>query len=68
MFSPNSTAAQTVTVAITYDDLVEATETFVASLTLDESTSLTGYAKDLTDTATGYRHRTTTRRPSISMI
>ncbi len=33
--------------------LVEATETFVASLALDATTPLTGYAKDLTDTGIG---------------
>ncbi len=33
--------------------MVETTETFFASLALDGSTPLTGYAKDLTDTGTG---------------
>ncbi len=52
-FAANSTTAQTVTFAINNDDLVEATETFVASLALDASTPLAGYAKDLTDTGLG---------------
>src|SRR5207249_2579406 len=52
-FAANSTTSQTVTVAITNDTLVEATETFTASLTLDATTPLTGHAKDLSDTGTG---------------
>ncbi len=52
-FAANSTVPQTVTVAIANDNLVEASETFVASLTLDVSTPLTGYTKNLTDTGTG---------------
>src|SRR5205814_2153529 len=50
-FAPNSTAAQSVTVATNNDNLVEQTETFTASLAL--VTSLSGYSTDVTDTATG---------------
>jgi VCBS repeat-containing protein len=50
-FAAGSTAAQTVTVAITNDNLVEAAETFLASL--DTATALGGRSVDLSDTATG---------------
>src|SRR5205085_2350404 len=52
-FAANSTTAQTVTVAVTNDNIVETLETFTASLSLDASTPLTGYSKDLSDTGTG---------------
>jgi hypothetical protein len=52
-FAANSTTAQTVTVAITDDNIVEATESFLASLALDATTPLTGYSTTLSDTGTG---------------
>src|SRR5437868_2217274 len=50
-FAPNSTAAQSVTVATNNDNLVEQTETFTASLAL--VTSLSGHSTAMPDTATG---------------
>src|SRR5205085_184289 len=52
-FAANRTTAQTVTVAVTNDNIVETLETFTASLSLAASTPLTGYPKDLSDTGTG---------------
>jgi hypothetical protein len=40
-------------VAITDDNIVEATESFLASLALDATTPLTGYSTTLSDTGTG---------------
>ncbi len=50
-FAANSTMAQTVTVAITDDNLLEVTETFTAALST--ATALGGRSTDLTDTGTG---------------
>ncbi|NQV27242.1 MAG: hypothetical protein HQ518_23080, partial [Rhodopirellula sp.] len=52
-FAANSTTVKQVTVAITNDNQVELTETFIASLALDAATPLTGRTKVLTDTGTG---------------
>jgi hypothetical protein len=52
-FAANSTAPQTITVAVTDDNLVENMETFTAGLTLDATTPLSGYLQDLTDTGSG---------------
>src|SRR5205823_1072501 len=53
-FPANSTASQTVTVAINDDMAVEGTETFTAHLALDGTTPLTGgYLKNLADIGTG---------------
>src|SRR5205085_2727772 len=52
-FNALSTTPQTVTVAITDDNIVEALEKFRASLALDSTTPLTGYSTATTDTADG---------------
>ncbi|MDA0920986.1 MAG: hypothetical protein O2945_18095 [Planctomycetota bacterium] len=53
MFAPNSTIAQTVTVAITNDDLVELSETFTVSLAVNSGTALGTRSVNVTDQATG---------------
>ena len=50
-FAALSTTPQTVSVPITDDNIVEATETFTASLST--ATALGGRSVDLTDTGTG---------------
>ncbi|MFM9960443.1 MAG: beta-propeller fold lactonase family protein, partial [Planctomycetaceae bacterium] len=52
-FAANTTTAELVTVSITNDSTVEASETLTASLALDGTTPLTGRSSNLSDTGTG---------------
>ena len=66
-FAANTNTPQTVTVPIVNDTIQESTETFTASLQLDPSTPLTGYATDLTDSAPVRLPTTTPRATWNSM-
>lgn len=52
-FAAGSTTSQTVTVAVNDDNIVELSETFLASLAISSSTPLGARASNVSDTATG---------------